>query len=460
MRSPKWWFYQVGMGLALLFAGPILLIRRGAHYRPTLRGRLGGRSNLPSQPSPPAPLPKGEGGTARSHKEGGLWLHAVSVGEVGVAATLARGLPADLPLTVTTITPSGQERARASFAGRATVAYLPFDLGFAIRRFFQHAFPAGPPRALLLIEGDYWPLLLAEAKRRGLAVLVANGRVGDKGFGRMKKVAPLARRLLGAVDRFGVQSEIDRDRLIALGVRPERIAVTGNLKYDTPEPALAAELSAAISGLAEGRPILVAGSTMAGEEEALLAATAGLEARALLILAPRHPERWVEVAALLDRSGRAYQRRSALEGTVSPAVPPSIQAPEKPAVLLLDSLGELAGLYRMASGAFIGGTLVPTGGHNPLEAARFGVPVAVGPSMHNFADMARRFDDSNAWSRVADAAGLGAAFRAWLDDPSAARDLGRRGAALVEENRGAVARTIELIRPFLNPSGRSERPAA
>ncbi len=428
MRSPKWWLYQLGMGLALLLAGPILLLRRGGHYRPTLKGRLGG-----------------EGAPAGSPKEGGLWLHAVSVGEVGVAATLARGLPADLPLTITTITPTGQERARAAFAGRAAVSYLPFDLGFALRRFFSRAFPSGPPRALLLVEGDYWPLLLAEAKRRGFPVVVVNGRVGDKGFHRMKKLAPLARRLLRAVDRFGVQSEVDRDRLIAFGVAPERIQVTGNLKYDTPEPVLAPELAAAISSLAAGRSILVAGSTMPGEEEALLEATAGLEERALLLLAPRHPERWPEVGTLLERSGRPYLRRSSLENT--PAATPSI-----PDILLLDSLGELAGLYRIASGAFIGGTLVPTGGHNPLEAARFEVPVAVGPSMHNFAEMAARFDAAQAWRRVSDAADLGAAFRSWLDDSDAARDLGQRGARLVEENRGAVERTLELIRPLLQTS--------
>lgn len=448
MRSPKWWFYQMGMGLALLLAGPILLIRRGGHYWPTLRGRLGGGEDIPSRPSPPAPLSWGEGRTAPSG-EGGLWLHAVSVGEVGVAATLARGLPADLPLTVTTITPTGQERARSAFAGRAAVAYLPFDLGPPIDRFFARAFPSAPPRALLLVEGDYWPLLLAEAKRRGFPVVVANGRVGDKGFGRMRKLAPLARRLLGAVDRFGVQSAIDRDRLIALGVPAERIAVTGNLKYDTPEPALAPELAEAISLLADGRQILVAGSTMPGEEEALLGATAGLEERALLVLAPRHPERWGEVAALLDRSGRPALRRSLLGTTTETSGTATSAAFERPAVLLLDSLGELAGLYRLASGAFIGGTLVPTGGHNPLEAARFGVPVAVGPSMHNFAEMASRFDSSAAWRRVTDAADLGAAFRSWLDAPDDARDLGRRGARLIEENRGAVARTLELIRPLL-----------
>ncbi len=447
MRSPKWWLYQLGMGLALLLAGPILLLRRGSHYRPTLSGRLGG-GDLPF--SPPAPLPEGEGGTARSPTPGGLWLHAVSVGEVGVAATLARALPADLPLTVTTITPTGQERARSAFSGRAAVAYLPFDVGFAIRRFFERRFPVGPPRALVLVEGDYWPLLLAEAKRRGVSILVANGRVGDKGFRRMRRFAPLARRLLRTVDRFGVQSEIDRDRLIALGVAPEKIAVTGNLKYDTPEPALAPDLAARIETLAAGRAILVAGSTMAGEEEALLTATAGLEARALLLLAPRHPERWQEVATRLDRSGRPYLRRSALPS--DPGAAPEIgDGQPRCAVLLLDSLGELAGLYRIATGAFIGGTLLPTGGHNPLEAACFGVPVAVGPSMHNFAEMAERFDTAAAWRRVTDAADLGAAFRSWLDDPAAARDLGARGAQLVLENRGATARTLELIRPLLEP---------
>jgi 3-deoxy-D-manno-octulosonic-acid transferase len=185
---------------------------------------------------------------------------------------------------------------------------------------------------------------------------------------------------------------------------------------------------------------------MAGEEEALLAATAGLEERVLLILAPRHPERWGEVAALLDRSGRSFRRRSDLE------TPPPSSISDPPAILLLDSLGELAGLYRIASAAFIGGTLVPTGGHNPLEAARFAVPVAVGPSMHNFAEMAARFDGSSAWRRVADAADLGATFRAWLDDPEAAKNLGRRGARLVEENRGAVARTLDLIRPLIGLS--------
>jgi 3-deoxy-D-manno-octulosonic-acid transferase len=400
------------MGTALMAAGPFLLARRGGHYLPTLSGRLGRAA-----------------GPAASH--GAVWIHAVSVGEVGVAATLARALPPDLPLLVTTVTPTGQERARVLFAGRAEVAYLPFDLGFAVRRFFRRH----QPRALVLVEGDYWPLVLRESRRRGLPIAVVNGRVGDRGFRRMRRLRKLLDPLFSGVRSFGVQTARDRDRLLRLGVVPGRIAVTGNLKYDSPEPPREPDLEAALEGLAGGRPILLAGSTMAGEEEAVLdavLATGGGE-RALLVLAPRHPERWAEVEALLRSRRVDAVRRS------------SLPAHGRPAVVLLDSLGELAGLYRLAAAAFIGGTLVPTGGHNPLEAARFGVPLAVGPSMHNFREMAAAFDRAGAWRRVASARELAAAWGEWLDDPSAGRSLGERALRLVEENRGALARTLEML---------------
>jgi 3-deoxy-D-manno-octulosonic-acid transferase len=178
---------------------------------------------------------------------------------------------------------------------------------------------------------------------------------------------------------------------------------------------------------------------MAGEEAMVLDAFHDVEdgdgGRPLLVLAPRHPERWNEVEALLRSRGEDFVRRTAL--TLSPS--------GSPAVLLLDSLGELAGLYRLAAAAFIGGTLAPTGGHNPLEAARFGVPLAVGPSMHNFREMAEAFDRAGAWRRVVDAGELGAAWREWLESPDAAREVGGRALRLVEENRGALARTIEML---------------
>lgn len=418
MRSILWGLYQIATGAALVTAGPFLLARRGGHYLPTLSGRLARY---------PAPRPSATQG---------LWLHAVSVGEVGVAATLARALSPDLPLLVTTVTPTGQARANALFQdGRTEVAYLPFDLGFAVSRFFDRF----EPRALVLVEGDYWPLVLREARRRGLPVAVVNGRVGDRSFQRMRRLRPLLGPLFDGVARFGVQSRQDRDRLAGLGVPAERIAVTGNLKYETPEPPRKPELEEALLRLAGGRPILLAGSTMPGEEEQVLDAhqQAGGGDRALLVLAPRHPERWNEAATLLQARGIDHARRTALP------------AERRPAVLLLDSLGELAGLYRLAAAAFIGGTLVPKGGHNPLEAARFGVPVVVGPSMENFRDMAGQLDRARAWHRVRDAFELGVVWGEWLDDPAAAREVGERGMKLVEENRGAVGRTVEMLAPVL-----------
>jgi 3-deoxy-D-manno-octulosonic-acid transferase len=414
MRSVFWVFYQLAAAAALLAAGPFLLARRGSHYLPTLSGRLGR-----------APRP----GTT---PKGALWLHAVSVGEVGVAAALVRALPPEVPLLVTTVTPTGQEQARKAFAGRAGVAYLPFDLGFAVRRFFRRH----QPRALVLVEGDYWPLVLREARRRGLPIAVVNGRVGDRSFRRMRRLRPLLGPLFAGVGRFGVQSGADRDRLLALGVDPGRVAVTGNLKYESPEPARKPELEEALTALAAGRPILLAGSTMPQEEAMVLDAfqAAGGGERALLVLAPRHPERWNEVDALLRSRGESAVRRT------------SLPASGRSSVVLLDSLGELAGLYRLAAAAFIGGTLVPTGGHNPLEAARFGVPLAVGPSMHNFREMAEAFDRAAAWRRVGDAAELGAVWREWLEDSEAGRATGERARQLVESNRGALEKTMEMLR--------------
>ncbi len=464
MASFLWLLYEAGLGLVLLLAGPFLLARRGKHYLPTLSGRLGGSAE---------PAPKGRP----------LWIHAVSVGEVGVAATLARALPGSLPLVVTTITPTGQALARRLFAGRGQVAYLPFDLRFAIGRFWRRFAPA----ALILVEGDYWPLLLREAGRRGLPVAVVNGRVGDRGFGRLqrlRRLRPLTRLLFGRVGRFGMQAREDRDRLEQLGVPPERLAVTGNLKFDTAEPAASPqvqELLAACERLAGGRPLLIAGSTMAGEDEQVVAAFQGMGGgrRALLVLAPRHPERWDEVDRLLRQSGLSTLRRTSLSSQATSAgggAPPEAAADSAIAtvnsaaaaatagaataagadpgdkgidVLLLDTVGELAALYRIGAAAFIGGTLVATGGHNPLEAARFGLPIAVGPSMHNFRDVAARFDAAGAWRRVAGPQELAAAWAEWLDNPAAGRDQGARAAALLAANRGALARTLDLLAPLL-----------
>ncbi len=412
-----WLLYQLATAAVLALAGPFLLLGRARHYLPTLRGRLG--RGLPP-PSGPAPL----------------WIHAVSVGEVGVAATLVRALPAGLPLVVTTVTPTGQARARAAFGERATVTYLPFELAGPVRRFYRRY----SPRALVLVEGDLWPLVLREARRRRLTVMVVNGRISDRSYRRLRLLRRWLSPLLDPVTRFAVQGATDRRRLERLGVAPERIVETGNLKFESPEPPRQPEVEELVERLAGGRPVLVAGSTMAGEDEQVVAAhaAAGGGADALLVLAPRHPERWSEVAELLTRLGVDAARRS--------------ERPDgRPAVLLLDSLGELAGIYRLAFGAFIGGTLVATGGHNPLEPARFGVPVAVGRSMENFADIAAGFDADGAWRRVDSGGELGAVWRDWLAQPAAAAALGERGRRLVAANRGALERTLRVVDAVARP---------
>ena len=439
MSSLLWLLYEVGLGLALVIAGPFLLARRGRHYLPTLGGRLGG---------PGAGGAGGEaGGEGATAGRRPLWLHAVSVGEVGVAATLARALPADLPLLVTTVTPTGQALARKLLGTRAAVAYLPFDLRPAVARFWRRHQPA----ALVLVEGDYWPLLLRQARRHGLPMAVVNGRVGDRSFPRLRRLRRLTSLLFAGIDHFGMQTAGDAGRLRQLGIEPGRLVVTGNLKFETVEPRLDAGLAAALGRLAAGRPLLVAGSTMAGEDEQVLAAfaAAGGGRRALLLIAPRHPERWDAVERLCQDSGQPTVRRSRLETAAEAG---------RPAVVLLDSLGELAALYSLAAAAFIGGTLVPTGGHNPLEAARYGVPIAVGPAMFNFREIAERFDADGAWQRVDDADGLGRAWSAWLADPADGRRLGERAAALLDANRGALARTVEMLGPLLAAMPRQPPP--
>jgi 3-deoxy-D-manno-octulosonic-acid transferase len=425
-----WWLYQALYALLLLLLGPFFLLLRGRHYREPLAARL----------SPPRTL---EGA-------GGLWIHAVSVGEVAVAATLAKALPSALPLVVTTVTPTGQERARRALAGRAAVAYLPFELGYAVRRFFD----AARPRALVLIEGDYWPRLLAEARRRSIPVVVVNGRVSDRSFPRLRLVRRWVQRLLlEPVVGFGVQSPLDGDRLHVLGAPRTAIVVTGNLKFEAPEPPVLPELDRLIATLAAGRPLIVAGSTMPGEEEKLFAAYAEVAKTAafLLVVAPRHPERFQPVAEMVEKRFPGALRRSRVDADLLARI--GRDAAVAPPVLLLDSLGELAALYRHATVAFVGGTLVHKGGHNPIEAARFGVPVVVGRSMSNFREIAEAFDRAGAWERVDGAVELGKLWQRWLLNPESAAEVGRRGRDLVDANRGALERTLELVRPLVATAG-------
>jgi 3-deoxy-D-manno-octulosonic-acid transferase len=412
-----WFLYQIATTLVLLVVGPFLLLRRGRHYLGSLPGRLGRYTGK----VPDAPL----------------WIHAVSVGEVGVAHTLVRGLPADLPLLLTTVTPTGQELAKRLFKDRATVVYLPFDLGPIVKRFLNRY----SPRALVLVEGDLWPLLLSRVRGRGLPIAVINGRISDRSFRRMARLRPLLGPIFGPVDRFGMQSAADRQRLLDLGVPAERVVVSGNLKFETPAQRANPELAAALRSLAGGRPILVVGSTMSGEEEAVLAAfrQIGGGDRVLLVLAPRHPERWNEVAALVEAEGVSLTRRTDLNTSSSQATD----------ILLLDSLGELAAIYEVGLGCFVGGTLVPTGGHNPLEAALHGVAISVGPSMENFREIAAAFEKENAWRQVASSDELASVWNTWISEPDKAAALGKRGLAVIAANQGSLRTTTALLEPLV-----------
>ena len=418
-----WFLYQLAMAAGLGVAAPVLLARRGRHYLETLPARLG---RLPE---------------ARGVRP--LWLHAASVGETAVAATLAASLPADLDLLVTTVTPTGQAAAKKLFMplardGRSVVVtYLPFDLDPLVSRFLDRY----SPRALALLESELWPLVLRSCGRRGIPVAVLNARVSDRSFVRMRRAGRLGRRtLLDPVSCFGAQSPQDEDRLRGLGASDQAVSLTGNLKFDTPEPAPVGGLEQTLRRLAAGRPILVVGSTMSGEEGIVLDAFEQLGREAMLVLAPRHPERFDEVWREVENRSLPALRRSRMR-SAGMGEPPA--APVR--VVLLDSLGELATIYRLASAAFIGGSLVPTGGHNPIEAARFGVPVIVGPSMENFRRMADDFKAAGALAVVRDGEALTSAWRRLLDGPAEAAGQGRRGLEIVDRNRGAVKRSVELL---------------
>ncbi|MEE2776179.1 MAG: 3-deoxy-D-manno-octulosonic acid transferase [Acidobacteriota bacterium] len=414
------WLLYRGLGtLLLIVSAPYFLIRRARHYLTTLGGRLG-RYELVEP-------------TER------LWIHAVSVGEVGVAGTLIRELPDSIPIVVTTVTATGREVARRTLGDRVDVAVLPFDLAGPLGRFFARF----RPRALVLVEGDYWPLMLREARRRGIPVAVVNGRVSDTGFRRLKKIRRWLHLLYGPISSFGVQTDQDRERLVVLGVERGRIEVTGNLKFDSHEPPRLPDLEYALRQLGGDRPILVAGSTMPGEEDMVLDALERVGApSALLVVAPRHPERADEVAALALRRGFRVVRRSELD------VPPPRE--ELVNVCLLDTLGELPSLYRVALGVFIGGTLVPTGGHNPLEPARFSVPVVAGPSMYNFDEIGTLLGRHDAWVRATDSGAVATVWRSWIDDPSSASAIGARAKDVLDLNRGATAKSLVLIQPLVD----------
>ncbi len=373
-----------------------------------------------------------------------MWLHAVSVGEVQACAPLVTALAQrhpTLPVTVTTFTPTGAARARALFGHIAQVRYVPYDLPGAVRRFFGRV----QPRLAVIFETELWPNLYRECGRRRIPLVLASARVTPRSAGRYRRLGTLFRDTLAQAQVVAAQGAGDAERFQSLGADPAATHVTGNLKFDFELPEGTAGRGAALRAqFAPGRPLWVAGSTHGGgEEQTVIEAQRRVRAAqpgTLLVLAPRHPPRFEEVAQLLKGSGMSFARRSQ---TGAAALDPQCE------ILLLDSLGELLDFYAAADVAFVGGSLVPVGGHNLLEPAALGVPVLTGPNTFNGADIARLLVARGAAEVVRDAAGLRARVSELLADPAARAIMGAHGRECVASNRGALAKLLELIEPLL-----------
>ncbi len=381
-----------------------------------------------------------------------IWIHAVSVGEVLTARALVPELRRRYPglrLYLSTTTVTGQQVARERLQHLDAVFYFPFDLGPIVRRTLDQL----RPKLFIMMETEIWPILLAECRARGIRTLLVNGRISSRSFPRYRLIRPFFRRVLHDIDRFCAQSDESARRLVDLGADPARVTVTGSLKFDSLDTASAIDVHGRDRVLryfrvADDRPVVMAASTLRGEELPVLTAFRRVQAlhrHALLVLAPRHPERFDEVEGLARGEGYRVERRSSLAIDVEPTAE----------VVVLDTIGELARLVRVATIVFVGGSLVDAGGHNILEPAVYGKPVIFGRHMQNFAEIAEAFLQHGAAVQVESAAELEAVLVALVDDPVRRAGLGAAARALVEANRGACDRTLAVVERLL-PAGAPE----
>jgi 3-deoxy-D-manno-octulosonic-acid transferase len=367
-----------------------------------------------------------------------IWVHAVSVGETLAAAPLIEDLLLRYPehqLVVTTTTPTGSERVQALFAGRVFHVYAPWDLPGAVKRFVDRV----QPRLLLIMETELWPNMLHYSARAGCAVVLANARMSERSARGYLRFPGLTRSMLDSIDMVACQSEADGERLLGLGLEPQRLEITGSIKFDLE---LGEDLKERSAQLADhwgtgNRPVLVAASTHSGEDEQILQAFSLLRSSVkdlLLILVPRHPERFQSVQQLCADAGWAVCRRS--EG----------RAPQRDTdVVVGDTMGELVLLLSLADVAIIGGSLVPHGGHNVLEAAAWGVPVITGPHMFNFAEISELLSSAGAMIALEDPLNLGACLSELFADGARRARMGKAGREVVSSNRGAKKRLLALI---------------
>ena len=419
--------YSFLYALALIFTLPYWLIgmARAGKYRAGFKERFGtvpSRLRLPQQ---------GKAST---------WVHAVSVGEVLAVSELVQGLKITFPerrVFVSTTTLTGQTLARKLF-GEDSVFYMPLDLPFAVNAYLKSI----APQLLVVAETEFWPNLLHLARQHGAQIALVNARISDRSFPGYRRFRFLLRDVLRNVDLFLAQTEVDRERLISIGAVPERVLVAGNLKFDVKAPAESALSTALRKFIAPDQKVLVFGSTVEGEE-ALLAPCFkkifGEFPQALIVLAPRHPERFDAVAELLRESGISFWRRSSWSSSALGG-----------GVLLLDTIGELASVYSLGDLAFVGGSLVPRGGHNILEPAHFAKPILIGPHYENFRGIVQTFLAHDA-VRVLPREQITEAVLKLLRSPNEAVKLGANAWAVLESGRGSTQRSLAQLRDLVAP---------
>jgi 3-deoxy-D-manno-octulosonic-acid transferase len=367
----------------------------------------------------------------------GVWVHAVSVGEVQAAQPLIRHLLDRYPdqgVMVTTTTPTGSARLKALFGERVHHVYAPYDLKPAVERFLD----AVTPRLVLIMETEVWPNILAACERRAIPVILANARLSQRSALGYARLGGFTRATFSRFALIAAQAQTDAARFVELGAPPKRVKVTGSIKFDLHLPASLREQAEVMRRLwGSERPVWVAASTHEGEEERLLAVHRQVRAAlpdALLVLVPRHPDRFERVAALVSREGLTLARRS----TGDPCAADT-------AVFLGDTMGELQVFVAAADIAFFGGSLVKIGGHNLLEAAAVGVPSIIGPHSFNFATITRLMVEEGAAVQVADGVGLARQLRAWLGDAAERARVGENALRVMAENRGALPRLLALV---------------
>src|SRR4030081_3319518 len=425
-------FYSALLAFFLVLTLPYWLLQMMRHgkYRAGLRQRFG---------AVPVAL-AGRG-------EPAIWVHAVSVGEVVAASAVVEALRQKFPshrVLISTTTSTGQKLAARRF-GAENVFYFPLDFAFAVRPYFD----ALQPDLVVVAETEFWPNFLRCAKRSGARVAVINCCISDRslpGYKRFRFWLPkLMEKALANVDVFLAQTDEDRKRLIEIGAPESKVTVAGNLKFDVappPSPKIVASLRESFIHSGAG-PVLVCGSTLEDEEGSLLSAFRNILAnhpKAVMILAPRHPERFAEVAQLVAKLGFRMWRRSLWSGE-----------PLAGGVLLVDSIGELAALYSLATVAFVGGSLVPRGGHNILEPALYGVPIVTGNHYENFRDVVNFFASRNA-VRIVGLAELPLVFMELIENPTERKMLGRNALAALESSRGATERTVSALVQLMEDS--------